>query len=222
MKESKDEPKTVSVCIFLNLKFPEINCICIHQPAPQTPSIAKEVQNNNDIDFSNNFDIPIFTEEFLDHNKTRDAELRQLRKSNTDYEQQNAILQKHIENMKTAIEKLENEIMQQKKNNNSLQQHLDRLRSTLTNGFSGIKLPGSNLSVSIHLSCYSFILIQICNLNTNLLFILSSSGVKETASLQTIDNYMTNLHSMLLENSSQDANLLQTVRDIVGRMEFNG
>lgn len=42
-----------------------------------------------------NFDIPIFTEEFLDHNKTRDAELRQLRKINTDYEQQNAILSKH-------------------------------------------------------------------------------------------------------------------------------
>lgn len=47
-------------------------------------------------------------------------------------------------------------------------------------------------------------------------------GVKEVATLQTIDNYMTNLHSMLLENSSHDATLLQTVRDIVGRLEFNG
>lgn len=99
--------------------------------------------NNNDVDFSN-LDIPIFTEEFLDHNKTRDTELRQLRKSNTDYEQQNAILQKHIESMKGAIEKLENEIMQQKKNNNSLQHHLDHLRSTLTTGFSGVKLPGKS------------------------------------------------------------------------------
>lgn len=97
-----------------------------------------------------NFDIPIFTEEFLDHNKTRDAELRHLRKSNTDYEQQNAILQKHIESMKAAIEKLENEIMQQKKSNSSLQQHLDHLRTTLTKGFSGAKLPGTFVAVDIY------------------------------------------------------------------------
>lgn len=139
------------------------------------------------MDFGN-FDIPIFTEEFLDHNKMRDSELRQLRKSNTDYEQQNAILQKHIENMKDAITKLESEILQQEKNNVSLQKHLDHLRCTLTNGFSGVKLP----------------------------------GIKEVATQQNIDTYMTNLHSILLENSSHDANLLQTVRNIVGRLEFNG
>lgn len=108
---------------------------------PSQPVVPKDHQNASDMDFSN-FDIPIFTEEFLDHNKTRDAELRQLRKSNTDYEQQNSILQKHIESMKSANEKLENEIMQQRKNNSSLQRHLDHLRTTLTNGFSGVKLPG--------------------------------------------------------------------------------
>lgn len=156
------------------------------KPVLQTPVVPKDTQS--DVEFANNFDIPIFTEEFLDHNKTRDAELRQLRKSNTDYEQQNAILQKHIENMKGAIEKLEAEILQQKKNNTCLQQHLDHLRTTLTNGFSNIRLP----------------------------------GVKETATLQTIDNYMNNLHSLLLENSSSDVNLIQTVRDIVAKLEFNG
>jgi hypothetical protein len=148
------------------------------------PVVTKEIP---DMDFGN-FDIPIFTEEFLDHNKMRDSELRQLRKSNTDYEQQNAILQKHIENMKDAIAKLETEILQQEKNNASLQKHLEHLRSTLTNGFSGVKLP----------------------------------GIKEVATQQNIDSYMTNLHSVLLENSSHDANLLQTVRNIVGRLEFNG
>lgn len=106
---------------------------------PLQPVVSK---GGTDLDFTN-FDIPIFTEEFLDHNKTQDAELRQLRKSNTDYEQQNSILQKHIESMKNAIEKLENEIMQQKRNNSSLQRHLNHLRTTLTNGFSGVKLPGT-------------------------------------------------------------------------------
>ncbi|XP_022901776.1 high mobility group protein 20A [Onthophagus taurus] len=158
------------------------------EPPPKILKEAKDIQNNNEALNFSNFDIPIFTEEFLDHNKTRDAELRQLRKSNTDYEQQNATLQKHIESMKTAIEKLEGELMQQKKNNAALQLHLEHLRNTLTGGFGDVKLP----------------------------------GIKETATLQTIDSYMTNLHSMLVENSSHDANLFQTVRDIVSRLEFEG
>ncbi|KAJ8960233.1 hypothetical protein NQ318_003958 [Aromia moschata] len=170
VKENKDKEEAVKV------PTPVI--------AHSQPVINKDSQ---DMDFGN-FDIPIFTEEFLDHNKTRDAELRQLRKVNTDYEQQNAILTKHIENMKSAITKLEAEILQQEKNNASLQQHLNHLRNTLTNGFGGVKLP----------------------------------GIKEVATLQNIDNYMTNLHSILLENSSHDTNLLQTVRDIVGKLEFNG
>ncbi|XP_044745245.1 high mobility group protein 20A [Coccinella septempunctata] len=162
LKESKEEPKI--------------------QPSPVISS-----KENNDIEF-NNFDIPIFTEEFLDHNKTRDAELRQLRKANTDLEQQNAVLQKHIENMKSAITKLENEMSQQEKNNCALQKHLDHIRSTLTSGFSVVKLP----------------------------------GIKEKPTVQSIDAYMTNLHSILLENNTNDANLLQTVRDVVARLEFSG
>jgi predicted nucleic acid-binding Zn-ribbon protein len=75
----------------------------------------------------------------------REAELRQLRKSNTDYEQQNAILQKHIENMKAAVEKLEVETMQQRNNNVALQQHLDHMRATLTASFQNIALPGKVL-----------------------------------------------------------------------------
>ncbi|KAM7314912.1 high mobility group protein 20A [Ixodes scapularis] len=87
------------------------------------------------------FDIPIFTEEFLDHNKVCEAELRQLRKSNTEYEEQNAILSKHIDTMKAAIEKLEVETVQQKNNNLALQQHLTGLRSTLTTSFCNLPLP---------------------------------------------------------------------------------
>lgn len=75
----------------------------------------------------------------------REAELRQLRKSNTDYEQQNAILQKHIENMKAAVEKLEIETVQQRNNNLALQQHLDHMRATLTASFQNIPLPGKTL-----------------------------------------------------------------------------
>lgn len=152
-----------------------------------TASQCHSKETGYKIDYAN-LDIPIFTDEFLDHNKTRDAELRQLRKINTDYEQQNAVLSKHIESMKSAITKLEAEIMQQERNNISLQQHLTYLRTTLTNGFSGVKLP----------------------------------GIKEIPTIQNIDKYMNNLHSILLENSSHDTNLVQTVKDIVGKLEFNG
>lgn len=50
--------------------------------------------------------------------------------------------------------------------------------------------------------------------------LLFCTGVKEVATLQNIDDYMMNLHSII--NSNQDAALLQTVRDVVGRLEFNG
>lgn len=72
----------------------------------------------------------------------REAELRQLRKNNTDYEQQNAIIQKHMENMRSAVEKLTEETHQQRNNNAALQQHLQQLRVTLANSFANTPLPG--------------------------------------------------------------------------------
>ncbi|XP_033098095.1 high mobility group protein 20A-like isoform X2 [Anneissia japonica] len=96
------------------------------------------------------FDVPIFTEEFLNYNKTRENELRQLRKSITEYEEQNAILQKHIDNMRTAIEKLEAETVQQRNNQMVLRQHLENWRTVLTSHFSTIPLPGTNEVPTIH------------------------------------------------------------------------
>ncbi|XP_055380442.1 high mobility group protein 20A [Condylostylus longicornis] len=86
--------------------------------------------------------IPIFTDEFLDHNKTIDLELRALRKSNIDYEQQNSVLEKHIENMKTGVEKIENENKELAEKNRLMQKYLDKLRAKLAQAFSGLPLPG--------------------------------------------------------------------------------
>ncbi|KAF4522192.1 hypothetical protein B566_EDAN007341 [Ephemera danica] len=85
-----------------------------------------EEEPEKEADF-NGLDIPIFTEEFLDHNKARESELRMLRKSNTDYEQQNAILQTHLENMQAAVDKLEVEVLQQRTNNAALRSHLEQI-----------------------------------------------------------------------------------------------
>lgn len=76
-------------------------------------------------------------------NTARETEVRQLRKSCTDYEQQNAILQTHLTNMQTAVDKLEVEVMQQMTNNAALKQHLDQLRHALLTSFSHMPLPGS-------------------------------------------------------------------------------
>ncbi|KAM6426338.1 high mobility group protein 20A isoform 1-T5 [Liasis olivaceus] len=89
------------------------------------------------------FDIPIFTEEFLNHSKAREAELRQLRKSNMEFEERNAALQKHVESMRTAVEKLEVDVIHERSRNTVLQQHLETLRQALTSSFAGVPLPGS-------------------------------------------------------------------------------
>lgn len=90
-----------------------------------------------------NGEIPIFTDEFLEHNKVIDSELRLLRKSNTDYEQQNAVLEKHVENMQNGIDKLESEIVAIRENNTMLESYIDKLKIKLANAFSSLSLPGN-------------------------------------------------------------------------------
>uniref|UniRef100_A0A1B6KX33 HMG box domain-containing protein n=1 Tax=Graphocephala atropunctata TaxID=36148 RepID=A0A1B6KX33_9HEMI len=134
------------------------------------------------------FDIPIFTEEFLDHNKAREAELRQFRKSNTDYEQQNAILQKHMENMRAAVDKLTLETQMQLNHNNLLRNHLQHIKSSLAVGFSNLPLPGT----------------------------------KETATLQNIENYMNKVNSILMDPSVSNVSFINSVKDVISRLELNG
>lgn len=101
-------------------------------------------------DFTNGFDIPIFTEEFLDQNKAREAELRRLRKANVEFEEQNAVLQKHIANMYSAKERLEAELGQDEQRTQALQRHLLALKQTLVSSLSGVPLPGTGETPSIN------------------------------------------------------------------------
>ncbi|XP_043785669.1 high mobility group protein 20A [Apis laboriosa] len=106
-------------------------------------SEQNDIQQDKDNDFTG-FDIPIFTEEFLDHNKACEAELRQLRKATSDYEAQNAVLQRHVDSLYAAVNRLESETNQQRTTNQALQRHLDSLRSQLAGCFATISLPGMN------------------------------------------------------------------------------
>ncbi|KAB0358837.1 hypothetical protein FD754_002993 [Muntiacus muntjak] len=84
------------------------------------------------------FDIPIFTEEFLNHSKAREAELRQLRKSSMEFEERNAALQKHVESKCTAAEKPAVDVSQERRRNTVLRQHSEARRQVLTSSFASI------------------------------------------------------------------------------------
>ncbi|XP_034947760.1 high mobility group protein 20A-like [Chelonus insularis] len=103
---------------------------------------SDQIENSSekDNDFSG-FDIPIFTEEFLDHNKACESELRQLRKATSDYEAQNAVLQRHVDSLRGAVNRLESETNQQQITNQSLQRHLDSLRTQILYHFNFCPLP---------------------------------------------------------------------------------
>ncbi|XP_067839722.1 SWI/SNF-related matrix-associated actin-dependent regulator of chromatin subfamily E member 1-related-like isoform X3 [Heptranchias perlo] len=131
------------------------------------------------------FNIPIFTEEFLDHNKAREAELRKLRKTNIEYEEQNAVLQKHIDNMRSAKEKLEEELAEEQSQNATLHKHLENLRQMLTTSFTNVSLPGSG----------------------------------ENVTLDTVDSYMTTLHSIIDEDPQQNVKLVRKVQEIVNSLD---
>lgn len=90
-------------------------------------------------------DIPIFTDEFLEHNKVRETELRQLRKMTTEYEEQNAILSKHIDKMKAAEVKLKAEMVQMAEKNLAVEQTLTHLKNEFVAAFANCPIPGTNL-----------------------------------------------------------------------------
>lgn len=90
-----------------------------------------------------NCEVPIFTDVFLDHNKSIEAELKILRKNNIEMEQQNSVLLKHIENMENGVFKVENEVAQTRKKNLQLEVYLTKLRCLLAANFHSLSLPGS-------------------------------------------------------------------------------
>lgn len=90
------------------------------------------------------FNAPVFTEEFLKHNEMRENELRQLRKAATEFEEQNSVTSKHVENLKQAIGKIETETDQQRSVNMVLLNDLSNLRAALVQAFANLVLPVTN------------------------------------------------------------------------------
>lgn len=100
---------------------------------PPSPPLKENIPRNGE--------IPIFTEEFLQHNRVIDSELKKMRKINTDYEQQNSVLEKHVENMRNGIAKSKNEIDDLQEENRLLETYLVKLREKLSAAFIGHAIP---------------------------------------------------------------------------------
>merc|ERR1711953_19908 len=66
-----------------------------------------------------------------------------------EFEEQNAVMGKHIDSMKSAISKLEVETVQQRQNNAALQHQLDQLRQMVVTHFKGLQIPGLEEPVSL-------------------------------------------------------------------------
>ena len=87
------------------------------------------ISNEDSRSSSTSSEIPIFRDEFLELNKARETELRSLRKTVSEFEEQNAVLQKHVDNLRSAATKLERDIALTKENTQSLDQQLNGMKS---------------------------------------------------------------------------------------------
>lgn len=77
-------------------------------------------------------DIPVFTEQFLMHNREVENELRKLRHANADLEEQNAVLSRHIETLHGTVQRAHSETQQLQQRNEVLRTHLKSLREELS------------------------------------------------------------------------------------------
>lgn len=70
-----------------------------------------------------------------------ESELKKLRKHNTDYEQQNAVLEKHVENVRNGITKTNAEITDLHTENEKLNAYLGILRTKLSHQLRNLSIP---------------------------------------------------------------------------------
>lgn len=106
---------------------------------PETPAkidmtVKKKEHDVPKAFISSNCELPIFTDTFLDHNKQIELELKLLRKTNLEIEQQNDVLILHIENMHNGVKKVESETISVKQQNAQLEKHLTKLKCILASG----------------------------------------------------------------------------------------
>lgn len=74
--------------------------------------------------------------------------MRRLRKANVEFEEQNAVLQRHIKDMCSAKDRLEAELGQDELRTQALHKHLLAIKHTLVSSLSSVALPGERAASS--------------------------------------------------------------------------
>lgn len=115
----------------------------INTPPPTPPRIDTQIQPMYG-------DIPIFTDQFLEHNRQMESELKKLRKLNTDTELQNSVLEKHVENVRNGITKANAEIDDLKSDNEKLSAYLTALRLKLATQLRNLSIPSEPNGANIN------------------------------------------------------------------------
>ena len=87
-------------------------------------------------------DVPIFTQEFLEHNKRSEGDLRTLKKTCAEVEEQNALLLRECSRLDSAILKSNEEIDRYRRMSDDMDAWLKKHRNELVIAFSMRELPG--------------------------------------------------------------------------------
>lgn len=140
----KPKPKTV-----MSTQNPAATATRVAAVTQQAANRSQESPTLDSWQMPSKSDIPIFTEDFLEHNKVRETELRQLRKLTTEYEEQNAILSKHIDKMKAAEVKLKSEMAQMAEKNVVVELTLNQLKNEVVAALANCPIPGTSVCPSL-------------------------------------------------------------------------
>lgn len=88
-------------------------------------------------------DIPIFSTEFIEHSKSREHESRQLRKELSEYEQQNSVLEKHIEGLKKSANQIQSESEFYSKQDDQMRRFMELIKRAVLDGLRDTSIPSS-------------------------------------------------------------------------------
>lgn len=87
-------------------------------------------------------DIPIFTEEFIRHNRLREEEVRELRRANTQYDEQNRALGATNTKLRETVSRLEEDGARTAEECTAMRTELASLQEIVLTAFAELPLPG--------------------------------------------------------------------------------
>lgn len=117
-------------------------------PGTQNSTITPQTTNSNPNPNPNRAlsEISIFSNDFIEHSKSREQESRLLRKEVNELEQQNGVLIKHIESLKKSTTSAQSDVDFYRCRNEQLKKLSENFRQLIVKEFQSRSLPGDEHS----------------------------------------------------------------------------